>query len=280
MEEKQKEQKKNENKKENKTTSKPKTKNTNKNQIENKKSPNKNTKNTETTAKKTTTSKNTVSKKKDTKSNVKPNTKENTKKVDTDKKERKRVNKKEQEEYENIIAQIENVSEQVERYEKTKDSALIDSNKINETELKTIKEEIKKNKKDKKSTEEKQQKYKEILKNLLICMFIFIYIIALIIGSKTLGAIKYITNLKTFIMVEVLISIFIFENSYSKDNFLIGLHGIELLTVSGLTILLLDLFNKQSEFLSLAFAIITGIVLIYYLIKVLVIAIKKNKNNK
>ena len=264
MEEKQKEQKKNENKKENKTTSKPKTKNTNKNQIENKKSPNKNTKNTETTAKKTTTSKNTVSKKKDTKSNVKPNTKENTKKVDTDKKERKRVNKKEQEEYENIIAQIENVSEQVERYEKTKDSALIDSNKINETELKTIKEEIKKNKKDKKSTEEKQQKYKEILKNLLICMFIF----------------KYLTNLKTFIMVEVLISIFIFENSYSKDNFLIGLHGIELLTVSGLTILLLDLFNKQSEFLSLAFAIITGIVLIYYLIKVLVIAIKKNKNNK
>ena len=108
-------------------------------------------------------------------------------------------------------------------------------------------------------------------------MLMLIYLIALIIGSNTISTIHFIRDLKIIIMAEVLISLFIFEIAYSKDTFEIGLHGIETLTLSGLTILILDLFNKQNESLWLVFSIMTGIILFYYLIKSIIIAVKKKK---
>ena len=152
--------------------------------------------------------------------------------------------------------------------------SLIKSKSINKNELDVVKNEIKKNKKSKKLNQKKQLKYKEILKNVLIGMLMFVYLIALIIGKNVMSTISYITDLKIIIMVEVVISLIIFEIAYSKDAFIIGIHGIETLTLSGLTILILDLCNKKNESLWLVFSIITGITLFYYLIKILVISLK------
>lgn len=157
---------------------------------------------------------------------------------------------------------------------------LIDPDVLKIDELEKIKNEIKENKRSKRFSDEKQKKYREILKNILLGILINIYLLFLLLGKKSMGVIEYINDLKVFILIEALISILLLEIAYYKKNKKLIIHSIEMLGLGTITVLILDLLNRQSEKLNIAFAVITGVFTLYYLIKIIVIAILKTEKNE
>ena len=91
-----------------------------------------------------------------------------------------------------------------------------------------------------------------------------VYFLALIIGNKTINTIEYITDLKAFILIEMVVAIIIFEKAYSKDTFKLAIHGIEILVLGAVTVFLLDLYNRKSSKIDIVFAVVVIIVKIYY----------------
>lgn len=257
------------------SNSKSKTKNTSK--VNSKgKGEGKSTVNTKNNTKKTETAKKakTVSKSKD--SNGATTTKKSTtsKRTNTKKKEDKTID----------IAFIENdekadvVVSSEEAVEINNEKMLIDQKALEKEQLDVIKEAIKKSKKEKKSKVNKQVKYKKILKNILIGIVETLYFLILIVTKEIVPTIEYITALKILTIVEMIASIIIFEVSYKKDSEELFLHGVEMMVVAGATLVYLHFFSMQSNILNIIGAVIAGIIIIYYLIKSIIIAVIKNKN--
>ncbi len=154
---------------------------------------------------------------------------------------------------------------------------LIDPKTLKMDQLETIKNEIKKNKKSNSSKNKKKIKYKEILKNTIVFIFIQIYFIILMIGSYQISAIRFITDLKVIILLEAILSIVLFEIAYKKDSATIAFHGLEVLGMGIATVVILDLYNRQSGYLNLVFVGIITAFLVYYVIKMLFVLFKKKK---
>lgn len=198
------------------------------------------------------------------------------------------TNKKEIKEQEELIAHVESVSEQAHVYQDLLKHNLLDENEevseelvdpkiFKDNELETIRKELKNNKKSNNSKSKKQEKYKEIFKNSLIFIFIELYFLILLISKSSISTIEYVTDLKVFILIELVVSIILFEISYKKENSKIAWHGIEMILLGATTILLLDLYSRQSGIINTVFAIIAGAFIFYYIIKMLVIILKKQK---
>ena len=65
--------------------------------------------------------------------------------------------------------------------------------------------------------------------------------------------------------------------SYKKDSTSLAFHGIEVLALGIATVVILDLYSRQSTILNLAFVGIIATFLIYYVLKILFISLKKKK---
>ncbi len=191
-------------------------------------------------------------------------------------------------EQEELIEQVEEVSEQAQIYEDLLEHDLLEENEelseelidpkvFKDNELETIKKELKDNKNLNKSKAKRQEKYKEIFKNSLIFIFIELYFLILLISKSTISTIEYITDLKLFILIELVVSIILFEIAYKKDNSKLAWHGIEIILLGATTILILELYSRQSSIINTVFAIIAGTFIIYYIIKMFIIALKKQK---
>ena len=94
-------------------------------------------------------------------------------------------------------------------------------------------------------------------------------------GKGKISTIDYIRILKTIIAIDVLVSIVLFEISMKKDNIEIGIHGLEMIFVGGFTVYILELFNTQNNNINIYFSIFIGITVIYYIVKSIILAIKK-----
>lgn len=244
-----------------------------------------------TTVKKSTTTKATATKSTTAKTTSKKNVSSSSKKVvakSVPVQKKTVTKKKEIKEQEELIAQVESVSEQAQVYEDLLEHNLLDENEevseelidpkvFKDNELETIKKELKNGKKSNKTNVKKQEKYKEIFKNSLIFIFIELYFLILLISKSTINTIEYITDLKIFVLIELVVSIILFEISYKKENSKIAWHGIEMVLLGGTTILILNLYSRQSSILNTVFAIVAGAFILYYIIKMFVIALKKQK---
>lgn len=146
---------------------------------------------------------------------------------------------------------------------------------INQEQLEEINEEIVNSKVSKRRKNDK--KYKKVMKNLIISFVIIIYFGLLILGNKNIPAIEFIRDLKTFSIAEAIITIIIFEVAYKKDNDELALHGIEMLAIASITVVLLNLYSNESSITNIFMAISIGVATIYYLIKSLIVAIRKKK---
>lgn len=142
--------------------------------------------------------------------------------------------------------------------------------KVVEKELQEIKEnEIKRN----------DNKYKKIIQNLLIGIIMIIYFYLLFFWNKSLGIINYTKYMKYILLSEVVISVILFEISFKLDNDSFSLNSIEFLIMTVLSIVYYNLKLKQYAFLDYFLIIVFIITGIYYLIKSIVIDIKKEENN-
>lgn len=237
-----------------------------------------------TTTKKSNTTK-TTSKKTSEKTTTAKNVSkaENTEKSTVKKATSKRTNTKKKEDETVDIAFIEN-DEKVdvkldteEAVETNNEKLLIDQKELEEKQMKAIREALKKNKKEKQNQANRQSKYKRILKNILIAIVETLYFLILIVGKAMIPTIEYITALKIFTIIEMIASVIIFEVSYKKDSEELFWHGIEMMIIAGATLIYLHYFSMQSDFLNTIVALIIGIISIYYLIKTIIIAVRKNK---
>ena len=144
---------------------------------------------------------------------------------------------------------------------------------INEEHLEKIAKEIDDNKS--KSITKREIKYKNIIRNILIAICIIIYFALLLFGKERIVTIDYIKIIKTVIVIDVLVSILLLEISMKKDNINIGIHGIEMIFVGGFTVYILELFNTENNNINIYFSIFIGITVVYYIVKSIILAVKK-----
>lgn len=150
---------------------------------------------------------------------------------------------------------------------------------IDEKKLNKIDEEIKNNKIKKKNKTKTQKgiKRKQLITNILFCIFAIVYFLVLLLGMKNIPQDEFLKDLINFGYFFLILSIIIFEIAYKKDKFEIALFGIESLVLSGLTLFILDLCSKSNENVYQYYKYIIGALAIYYIIKIIVILVKKKK---
>lgn len=152
---------------------------------------------------------------------------------------------------------------------------------IDEKKLQKINQEIKENKKKNRNNIIKNEKYIKILRNVIILIVGMAYIEITLLGLKRIPSHEFETDLKVFIALSLITGIILFEKSYKADNFKYALYGIEILSIGGATIVLLDMLKKQSANMVNFFIGVLIVWIVYYIIKCIVIGLKKNyKNNE
>ena len=157
-----------------------------------------------------------------------------------------------------------------------KNAKNVEENKaeINKEQLEKIKDEIKSTKNEKKNNPKKIKVKKDIIRNILIALVITIYFIFIALGVTTIPVTEYTLDLKTFAIFTAIIAIIIFERAYKKDENYLALHGIEMIFVGIETLVILQLYLAQSEYLKNVLIGITSGMILYYIIKSIVIYIK------
>lgn len=133
------------------------------------------------------------------------------------------------------------------------------------------------NKKNKISKEKLEEIYGLVFKNIAIAAVVIIYFIFLNLGQMNIKPDIYQTDLKVFSITSLLISIVLFEKAYKKDSGEIAIYGIEMLILAIVTLSLIYInlmFSSRYVFIVNS---ISCIFAIYYLIKSVIVYIKKRK---
>ena len=187
--------------------------------------------------------------KKDNKENVKESSKENIKK---DVKESSKENSKE------------NNKKDIKESNKEK-------NEISEEKLDKIRNEIKNNKKANKLSDNEKSARRKSLANIAMGIFLIVYYDLVLMGSYRLPTIEYLIDLKTFVIFQLIISIFLFERAFRTSSRPLKYAGCELLANSGMTLVIYNLFARQSTQISIYVSCFIGVIAVYYIIKSIVI---------
>lgn len=123
--------------------------------------------------------------------------------------------------------------------------------------------------------------YTMIFKNLLLAIFIIIYLYILIVGYEAIGFKNYFSAIKIIDLVLAGIGLILLEVGYNTQNGKTFIHGFEIIGVGAMTLVLVNLFIRHNTRISLYEVISVVVVTLYFLIKSLVIGIKETrKRNK
>ena len=125
--------------------------------------------------------------------------------------------------------------------------------------------------------EENEKINRHLFQNIMVAIAIIIYFIFLNLGKNNIQNNVFVTDLKVFGMCIMLLAIALMEKAYKEDSGRIAVFAIEMIVLSLTTVSLIyiDLiFSTRFEFIVTA---ISYIFAIYYLIKSIIIYIKKRK---
>lgn len=117
----------------------------------------------------------------------------------------------------------------------------------------------------------------KVFENVVLAIFIMLYVIFLNLGFVNIERSVYITDLKVFSASLLILAIILFEKAYTKENSILGIHGIESLVLGFITMFLIyDAIKYPSSyiFISLSYAYLFAA---YYIIKATIIAVKMKK---
>lgn len=147
--------------------------------------------------------------------------------------------------------------------------------KIREENIKKLDEQIRESKKIPKEYKKKMRK--QTILNVVTVLCMVIYLVSINILSLYLETGTYLKTIKILSVILAGISIIYFELSYRKDNEKLFLYGTEVLIISMITLfstyayfIYFDTYNK-------ILGIVAGILVIYYLIKILIIRSRMKK---
>ena len=139
--------------------------------------------------------------------------------------------------------------------------------------------EIKKTMKEKQSLpkEESNKINRYLFQNIMVAIAIIVYFIFLNLGKQNIQLNVYVTDLKVFGMCILLLAIMILDKAYKADSGRLAVFGIEMIVLSLTTISLIYVDLMLSSRYSVILTSISYIFAIYYLIKSVVIYLKKRK---
>lgn len=139
--------------------------------------------------------------------------------------------------------------------------------------------EIKKTMKEKQSIpkEESNKINRYLFQNIMVAIAIIVYFIFLNLGKQNIQLNVYVTDLKVFGMCILLLAIMLLEKAYKDDSGRLAVFGIEMIVLSLTTISLIYVGLMLSSRYSVILTSISYIFAIYYLIKSVVIYLKKRK---
>ena len=147
--------------------------------------------------------------------------------------------------------------------------------KIREENIKKLDEQIRESKKIPK--EYKKKIRKQTILNVVTVLCMVIYLVSINILSLYLETETYLKTIKILSVILAGISIVYFELSYRKDNEKLFLYGTEVLIITMITLfstyayfIYFDTYNK-------ILGIVAGILVIYYLMKILIIKSRMKK---
>ncbi len=147
--------------------------------------------------------------------------------------------------------------------------------KIREENIKKLDEQIRESKKIPKEYKKKMRK--QTILNVVTVLCMVIYLVSINILSLYLETETYLKTIKILSVILAGISIVYFELSYRKDNEKLFLYGTEVLIISMITLfstyayfIYFDTYNK-------ILGIVAGILVIYYLMKILIIKSRMKK---
>lgn len=168
-----------------------------------------------------------------------------------------------------------NVDENSNIESKKDESDTEDIKGINEKEkLDAINKELRADKKKSNSDENREKKHTKILNNVSIAAIFVIYFGLIIQGIINIPTIQFITDLKVFSIAELICSLILLEISYKRDSGSIFLNAIEMISLFGQTLFILELYSNEVNNINLYIAAMMSIATIYYLIKIIIIALR------
>ena len=141
--------------------------------------------------------------------------------------------------------------------------------------LKSIEKEIKKTRK--KVSKDVNLKRTNILTNLFIAIFLIVYFAMLLKATINIPAIELLTDFRVFIIFEVICTIVLLEISIKKDSLIFFWFGIEMMFIGVATLAYMNLYGFNYPRMGMFTSLCIGTFTVYYLIKVLIIAIRKVK---
>ncbi len=110
-----------------------------------------------------------------------------------------------------------------------------------------------------------------VFENILIADIIMIFLYFVSLGSLTIDSDAFITDLKVFSILLIVLTIILFEYSYKKDSSKICIHGIECLVLAIFTLFSTSLYSFYFRNFDFIISMISIIVGIYYSIKSIII---------
>lgn len=141
--------------------------------------------------------------------------------------------------------------------------------------LQSIEKEIKKTRK--KVSKDVNLKRTNILTNLFIAIFLNVYFAMLLKATINIPAIELLTDFRVFIIFEVICTIVLLEISIKKDSLIFFWFGIEMMFIGVATLAYMNLYGFNYPRMGMFTSLCIGTFTVYYLIKVLIIAIRKVK---
>lgn len=144
-------------------------------------------------------------------------------------------------------------------------------NEISEEKLNKIKNEIKNNKKSSKLSDNEKSARRKALANIAMGACLILYYDLILMGACKLPTIEYLTDLKTFVVFQLIVSLLLFERAFRTSSRPLKYAGCELIVNSGMTLVIYNLFARQSSAINLYVSWFIGIIAFYYMVKSIVI---------
>lgn len=189
--------------------------------------------------------------------------------------EKEEIVNKNNNEKEEITNKSNKIKEKVADEKDSEEGKIAKKDQFDIEKLKSIEKEIKKTRK--KVSKDVNLKRTNILTNLFIAIFLNVYFAMLLKATINIPAIELLTDFRVFIIFEVICTIVLLEISIKKDSLIFFWFGIEMMFIGVATLAYMNLYGFNYPRMGMFTSLCIGTFTVYYLIKVLIIAIRKVK---
>ncbi len=149
---------------------------------------------------------------------------------------------------------------------------------VEQEEIKVVKEERKA--KNRLTSEQKEYMKKQTIHNTVAAIMTTAYFVLLTLAFKQMKPDVFLLDLQVFSGIFLVTTIILVEHAYKKDSGKWAIHGIEMLVVAIITLLLTHVYTIATENFTTITLLLTGVSIIYYSIKCVIILIQQIRKSK